>query len=86
MIHNHELLNYNIFCAYTEILLNSKAKVIGVFYTDNCSNIKEISDYAKKYNLPLIYLSLSELRKRAGLNPIPPQLESNKEADNTLKH
>lgn len=86
LIHNHELLNYNIFCAYTEILLNSKAKVIGVFYTDSCSNIKEISDYAKKYNLPLIYLSLSELRKRAGLNPVPPQLESNKEADNTLKH
>lgn len=86
LVHNPELLNYSVLYAYTEILLNSKAKVIGAFYTDNCPNIEEISAYAKKYNLPLVHLSLSELRKRAGLNPIPTQLELSKEADNTLKH
>lgn len=83
---NHELLNYTTFNGYTEILLNNKAKAIGVFYTDDCKNIEEVKAYAQKYNLPLIHLSLKELREQAGLSPIPSKIEQNKEVNNTLNH
>lgn len=47
---------------YTEIFLNNKAQSCGVFYTDDCKNIQEVIEYAKKYNLPVIHLSLQKLR------------------------
>ena len=79
LVFNQELLNYQTHCAYTEILLNSNAQAIGVFYTDECQNVEEIKQYAKKYNLPLIHLSQQQLRTQAGLNPIAVRIDINKE-------
>lgn len=81
LVYNHELLNYETFCAYTELVLNKKAQALGVFYTDDCPNIEEIKEYAKKYNLPLIHLSLQELRTKQGLNPTPKKEDENKEVN-----
>ena len=58
---NNQPLTYDM-CLYTEIFLNNKAKVLGVFYTDDCKNKQEVMEYAKKYNLPVIHLSLQKLR------------------------
>ena len=45
---NNQPLTYDM-CLYTEIFLNNKAKVL-------------VMEYAKKYNLPVIHLSLQKLR------------------------
>lgn len=86
LVYNHELLNYSYYQAHTELFLNSKAKPIGVFYTDDCQDITEIKAYADKYNLPLIYLSLQELRVQAGLNPLATKIEPNKEVNNSRSY
>lgn len=74
---NGEALNYSKYTGYSEIYLNSKAKAIGVFYTDECKNVDEITAYAQKYNLPLIHLSLEKLRENAGLPPKAEKKEEN---------
>lgn len=69
--YNGEILNYSKFLGYSEIFLNDKAKVIGAFYTDECQDTTTIQAYAKKYNLPLVHLSLQKLRENAGLSVFP---------------
>lgn len=64
---NGEILNYSNFLSYSEIFLNSKAKAIGAFYTDECQDTTAIQAYAEKYHLPLVHLSLQKLRENAGL-------------------
>jgi len=68
--HNGEILNYEKAIIYSEIYLNSNAKAIGVFYTDDCPNIDKIKEYAQKYNFPLVNLSLKKLRVNANLPEI----------------
>lgn len=66
--YNGEVLNYSKSACYSEIFLNSKAKAIGVFYTDECQDTTAIEAYAEKYHLPLIHLSLQKLRENAGMS------------------
>jgi len=86
LVHNQELLNYTNYQAYTEILLNYRARPIGVFYADNCQNIEEVKAYAKRHGLPLIHLSLSELRTQVGLSATATKIEPNKEVNNHLSY
>lgn len=58
---------YNV-CVYNEIFLNSNAKVLGVFYTDKCQNVDMVREYAASYGLPLVNLSLNELRSLNGFD------------------
>lgn len=60
--YNGELLNYDKSEIYSEIFLNNKAKAVGVFYTDKCKNVDEVIEYAEKYNLPLVNISLNKQR------------------------
>lgn len=55
-------------CVYNEIFLNSNAKVLGVFYTDKCQNVDMVREYAVSYGLPLVNLSLNELRSLNGFD------------------
>lgn len=72
---NGEFLNYTKMPCYSEIFLNSKARVIGAFYTDDCKDIGPIQEYASKYHLPLVHLSLQKLRENAGLPPLEEKKE-----------
>lgn len=64
---NGEMLNNSNGEFYSEIFLNAKAKPIGVFYTDDCSNYDEVEAYATKYGLPLVNISLKKQREIKGL-------------------
>lgn len=48
--------------------MNSNAKVLGVFYTDKCQNVEMVKEYAASYGLPLVNLSLNELRSLNGFD------------------
>ncbi len=72
---NGELLNYSVSKCYSEIFFNHKVKVIGAFYTDDCKDTSAIEAYAAKYNLPLVYLSLTKLRRNVGLLPLDEKKE-----------
>ncbi len=67
---NGEVLNYSKSKCYSEIFFNHKVKVIGAFYTDDCKDTSAIEAYAAKYNLPLVHLSLTKLRRNVGLLPL----------------
>lgn len=77
---NNQPLTYDR-SIYTEIFLNSKAKTCGVFYTDDCKNIQEVIEYAEKYNLPVVHLSLKKLRlinqRKQMVNTLLEQREKN---------
>ncbi len=75
---NGEPLNFSRM-SYSEIFLNSNAKAIGAFYTDDCKDITAIQAYATKYQLPLIHLSLQKLRENAGLPPIQKEEENHRQ-------
>lgn len=65
--YNGELLNYDLNLFYSEIFLNKNAKPIGVFYTDEHKNLKELEEYARDLELPLVPLSLRRQREIIGL-------------------
>lgn len=69
--YNGEILNNTKSLNYSEIFLNENARPVGVFYTDECTNIEEVEAYAKKYNLPLINISLKKQRELKGMDPLP---------------
>ena len=65
--YNGEMLNNSKHLCYSEIYLNNNAKAIGAFYTDNCKEVEAVEAYARKYNLPLVHISLSLQRELKGL-------------------
>ena len=52
---------------YSEIFLNKNAKVIGVFYTNDCNDIDEIKYYAEIHDLPLVHIKTKEQTKSGGI-------------------
>jgi len=68
--YNGEMLNNTKSLCYSEIYLNKNAYPVGVFYTDLCMNYDLVEAYAKKYNLPLINISLAKQREIKGLESL----------------